>query len=219
MIENKIGKRGTSYGRVSFFCAVYFVSLRHNLKQMLMKKSFLFLAEGFEEVEALSVVDVLRRGNVDVETVSISGEREVAGAHGIPVKADRLLSEVKGTEAVEFLICPGGMPGSKHLAECQELVDWLQRHFDKGGNVAAICAAPALVLSRLKMAGGRKMTCYPGFEGYLPDADTRPEGVVEDGNLITGKGPAFAMRFGLAILKRCVSEKAAEEVAAGMLLE
>lgn len=184
---------------------------------MPMKKSFLFLAEGFEEVEALAVVDVLRRGNVDVETVSVSEGLEVVGAHGIPVKADRLLKDVVGGEA-DFLILPGGLPGAQNLADCRELTGWLQRHFDLGGNVAAICAAPALVLGNLKMDRKYKMTCYPGFESYLPNSDMREDGVVEDGNLITGKGPGFAVCFGLAILKKIVSEEAAKEVAAGMLL-
>lgn len=182
-----------------------------------MKKSFLFLAEGFEEVEALSVVDVLRRGNQEIETVSVSDRREVVGAHGIPVKADCLLKDVEGSEA-DFLIFPGGLPGAQNLADCRELIEWLRRHFEQGGNVAAICAAPALVLSQLKTGRKYGMTCYPGFESHLPDADMREDGVVEDGNLITGKGPAFAVAFGLAILAKCASRSVADEVAAGMLL-
>ena len=115
-----------------------------------MRKSFLFLADGFEEVEALGVVDVLRRGTIEVKTVSISDKKEVTGAHGVPVVADLLLSDVKEEEA-EFLICPGGMPGAKNLGDCTALVQMIQKHFDKGGYVAAICAAPALVLSKIKM--------------------------------------------------------------------
>ena len=107
-----------------------------------MKKSFLFLADGFEEVEALGTVDVLRRGTVEVKTVSISGKKEVTGAHGVPVFADLLIDEVKEEEA-EFLICPGGMPGAKNLGDCPALVQLIQKHGDKGGYVAAICAAPA----------------------------------------------------------------------------
>ena len=111
-----------------------------------MKKSFLFLADGFEEVEALGVVDVLRRGTIEVKTVSISDKKEVTGAHGVPVMADLLLSDVKEEEA-EFLICPGGMPGAKNLGDCTALVQMIQKHFDKSGYVAAICAAPALVIA------------------------------------------------------------------------
>lgn len=183
-----------------------------------MNKSFLFLADGFEEVEALAVVDVLRRGTIDVKTVSISDQREVTGAHGIPVKADLLLKDVEGEEAA-FLICPGGMPGAKHLGDCPALIQWIQKHFDKGGYVAAICAAPAMVLSKVKMNKRYQMTCYPGFEEFLPEADMQPHGVVMDGKLITGRGPAYAFKFGLTILEQLTSKKVAEEVAAGMLLE
>ena len=184
----------------------------------IMKKSFLFLADGFEEVEALGTVDVLRRGTIEVKTVSISDKKEVTGAHGVPVVADFLLSDVKEEDA-EFLICPGGMPGAKNLGDSTALVQWIQKHFDKGGYVAAICAAPALVLSKIKMDGERQMTCYPGFEEYLPDAHMQPQGVVVDGNLITGRGPAYAFKFGLAILEQLTSKKVAEVVAAGMLLD
>ncbi len=171
-----------------------------------MRKSFLFLADGFEEVEALGVVDVLRRGTIEVKTVSISDKKEVTGAHGVPVVADLLLSDVKEEEA-EFLICPGGMPGAKNLGDCTALVQMIQKHFDKGGYVAAICAAPALVLSKIKMNKRYTMTCYPGFEEYLPEAEMQPHGVVVDGNVITGEGPAYAFKFGLAILEQLTSKK------------
>ena len=183
-----------------------------------MKKSFLFLADGFEEVEALGTVDVLRRGTIEVKTVSISDKKEVTGAHGISVVADLLLNDVKEEEA-EFLICPGGMPGAKNLGDCSALVQLIQKHYDKGGYVAAICAAPALVLSKIKMNKRHTMTCYPGFEEYLPGAEMQPHGVVVDGNVITGRGPAYAFKFGLAILEQITSKKVAEEVAAGMLLD
>lgn len=182
-----------------------------------MRKSFLFLADGFEEVEALGVVDVLRRGTIEVKTVSISDKKEVTGAHGVPVMADLLLSDVKEEEA-EFLICPGGMPGAKNLGDCTALVQMIQKHFDKGGYVAAICAAPALVLSQLKAGRKLRMTCYPGFEKYLSEAEVLTDGVVTDGKVITGKGPGFAIPFGLTVLEQMRSAEVAKEVAAGMLL-
>lgn len=182
-----------------------------------MKKSFLFLANGFEEVEALAVVDVLRRGNVEVNTVSITGEREIVGSHGIPVKVDCLLDDICGCDA-EYLICPGGMPGSRNLGDCSKLLNWLQMHFDKGGKIAAICAAPALVLSHLKFDRQYDMTCYPGFESYLPNANMKSEGVVVDGNLVTGRGPAYAFKFALTILEGSSSPQVAEKVATSMLL-
>ena len=111
------------------------------------------------------------------------------------------------------------MPGAKNLGDCTALVQMIQKHFDKGGYVAAICAAPALVLSKIKMNKRYTMTCYPGFEEYLPGAEMQPHGVVVDGNVITGRGPAYAFKFGLAILEQLTSKKVAEEVAAGMLLD
>ena len=102
-----------------------------------MKKSFLFLADGFEEVEALGTVDVLRRGTIEVKTVSISDKKEVTGAHGISVVADLLLNDVKEEEA-EFLICPGGMPGAKNLGDCSALVQLIQEYYDKGGSILLI---------------------------------------------------------------------------------
>ena len=182
-----------------------------------MKKSFLFLAEGFEEVEALAVVDVLRRGNVDVQTVSVTNNRQVTGAHGVTVTADVLLADVKDEEA-ECLICPGGMPGAKNLAETPALIEWLQRQVDGQGLVAAICAAPALVFSRLNIKANCVMTCYPGFEQYMEGVQPTGAMVEQDANFITGKGPGAAFDFALAIVAKLAGEAKADEVKAGMLL-
>ena len=183
-----------------------------------MKKTFLFLAEGFEEVEAVATVDVLRRGGVELQTVAVGGERQVKGAHGVPVIADLALDELVAEEA-ECLIFPGGMPGAQNLADHRALLELMQRHYDAGRCVAAICAAPALVLGRLRPGRRLRVTCYPGFEDSLPaDFEVSTDGVVVDGNVITGKGPGFAVKFGLTILKHLRSEEVAKEVAAGMLL-
>lgn len=183
-----------------------------------MKTTFLFLAEGFEEIEAIATIDVLRRGEVNLKTVSISDRREAMGAHGVTIVTDLLLEEVNEQD-IEYLIFPGGMPGAGNLSENTSLMKMLQQHFDRGGRVAAICAAPALVLGKIKTDRQYKMTCYPGFESYLPHACVMTESVVTDGRMITGKGPAFAVDFGLAILRELVSEEKAREVAAGMLKE
>lgn len=182
-----------------------------------MKKSFLFLADGFEDVEAIAAVDILRRGGVDVRTVSITAGKQVLSAHGVTVTVDLTFDEVEW-ETAEGLIFPGGMPGAQNLGECGILMREMQRHYDKGGVVAAICAAPALVVSQLKTAGRCRVTCYPGFEKYLSDFEVAADGVVVDGNLITGKGPGFAVPFALAILTRLRSANVAQEVSAGMLL-
>ena len=182
-----------------------------------MNVYYLFLAPGFEEIEAIAVVDILRRGGVDVRTVSVGGGNEVTGAHQVTIRADVSLEQIRPEEA-ECLIFPGGMPGAQHLSECEKLVTILQHHYDQERTVAAICAAPALVLSHLKTNRKLRVTCYPGFEKYLPDFEVVADGVVVDGKMITGKGPGFAILFGLAILEQLRSAQVAGEVAAGMLL-
>ncbi len=181
-----------------------------------MKNVFLFLAEGFEELEALATVDVLRRADIDVKMVSITEQKEVKGAHHIAVVADKVLNEVLSEEA-EILIFPGGMPGAKNLAECKPLMDKLKTHFGQNRLVAAICAAPALVLSQLPLKESSRLTCYPGFESYLSKVHVVADGVVVDHTIITAKGPAFACDFGLTIVEHLKGKSVAEEVAAGML--
>ncbi len=182
-----------------------------------MKKTFLFLANGFEELEAIGVADVLLRGGVELRTVSLADGLQVKGAHGIEMTADIAFSQLKEEEA-ECLIFPGGMPGAQNIADHKEVIALLQRHYDKGRHVAAICAAPALVLSQLKAGRQLRMTCYPGFEKYLPDVVVSTDGVVVDGKVITGKGPGFAVQFGMTVLEHIRSAAAAKEVATGMLL-
>lgn len=182
-----------------------------------MKKSYLFLAEGFEEMEALAVVDVLRRGGCDVCTVSVSDKNEVRSSHRVTVVADLKLNEVEAEEA-ECLIFPGGMPGAENLKNCKPLMDLLQQHYNQGGWVAAICAAPAMVLGQLTTDRKLRLTTYPGFEKYLQDAEVVADGVVVDGKVITGKGPGFAVKFGLTVLEQIRSKQTAQEVADGMLL-
>lgn len=182
-----------------------------------MNVSYLFLAPGFEEIEAIAVVDILRRGGVDVRTVSVGGGNEVTGAHQVTIRADVSLEQIR-PEETECLIFPGGMPGAQHLSECEKLMTILQHHYDQERTVAAICAAPALVLSHLKTNRKLRVTCYPGFEKYVPDFEVVADGVAVDGNVITGKGPGFAIQFGVTLLEQLRSSGKAKEVAAGMLL-
>lgn len=179
-------------------------------------KSYLFLADGFEEIEAVATLDVLRRGGVAVESVSIGASKRVQGAHGIAVEADRLLADVLDS-AAQCLIFPGGMPGSKNLAECGALMGWLDRHYAQGGFVAAICAAPAWVFVRLPMP--LQMTCYPGCEAMLPEAVLSTEGVVVDERVVTAQGPGFAAAFGLKLVELLVTKEQAEVVAGGLLVK
>lgn len=182
-----------------------------------MNKTYIFLADGFEDIEALAVVDILRRGGVEVQTVAIADRLDVTSAHGVTVKADTLLKEVLSAKA-ECLVFPGGMPGAEHLGNCKPLMEWMQSHYEAGGYVAAICAAPAMVFSQLNAGHRLKLTSYPGFEQCLPEADVLADGVVIDGRVITGKGPGYAVPFGLGILRELRSAEVADSVAAGMLL-
>lgn len=183
-----------------------------------MKKSYIFLATGFEEVEALATADVLRRGGMDVTLVSIYDTPYVTGAHGITVKADTTFAEADFAGA-DWLIAPGGMPGASNLAAFTPLTDMLVKHYQAGGNVAAICAAPAVVLAPLGIIDGRDATCYPGFEDALKagNANHKAVRVVVDGNVITGNGPSSAIPFAAAIVAQSQGYDVAAQVTQGML--
>lgn len=180
-----------------------------------MKPSYVFLAEGFEEIEALTVVDTLRRAGMDVKTVSITPLTNVRGAHGIEVVADVLLADTDCSGA-EWLICPGGLPGASNLAACEPLCELLKAH--KRG-IAAICAAPAVVLAPLGLVDGRAVTCYPGFEEAcrIGGGSTKNVPVVGENDFITAAGPATALAFSLEIVKQTLGSAIADEVAKGML--
>lgn len=184
-----------------------------------MSNSYVFLADGFEEVEALSVVDILRRGGMKVYTVSINDTTTVTGANGIVVKADCLYTDVRDFNDAEWLICPGGMPGSGNLAAFAPLCSLLKAHAADGGKIAAICAAPALVLAPLGLLKGKNATCYPGMEGPAKEAgaDMTDSSVVVDDNIVTGQGPAAAMTFALTILEEARGEEVAIQIGKGLL--
>lgn len=175
----------------------------------------LFLAEGFEEIEALATLDILRRCGLEVATVSNTQNKTVIGAHNIQVIADYTFGEVS-VEGSHALVLPGGMPGAKNLLENAELRDALLAQNARGALIAAICAAP-MVLGQHGILQGHKATCYPGFENMLVGADVQTALVVEDGNVITGKGPAAAKDFGFAIAARFVDAETVESVRQGML--
>lgn len=181
------------------------------------RKSYLFLAEGFEEIEALTVVDILRRADMQVATVSITDSYEVAGAHNIKVKADMLFTEADFAE-VDWLILPGGMPGAVNLHNFEPLNELLKRQYINGGKVAAICASPAVVLAPLGILDGKSVTCYPGFEEMIHGAKVLDGPVVQDGSVVTANGPAAAMPFALALVAINRGDDYAYELAGGLLL-
>ncbi len=181
-----------------------------------MKTVALFLANGFEEIEALGTVDILRRANINVITTSITDSTEVVGAHNISIVADKVFSELDFS-TVDVIVLPGGMPGAKHLNEHDKLKAKIKEFAEKGNIVGAICAAP-MVLGGLGLLDGKRATCYPSFEKYLIGANTTGEKVVVDQNIITGKGPAFVFDFALQLVETILGETVKNEVRAGLLL-
>lgn len=181
-----------------------------------MNRSFLFLAPGFEEIEALTVVDVMRRAGMDIKTVSIIPDLMVTGAHGVTVKADMLFSETQ-FENIEWLVIPGGLPGSSNLAEYAPLCTLLKEHAAAGGKIAAICAAPAMVLGSLGLLDGRECTGYPGTQASVAKAVWRDAPVIALDTLVTSSGPAAAMRFALAIVANSMGDNIAQQIGSGML--
>lgn len=178
--------------------------------------NYLFLAPGFEEIEAVAPIDVMRRAGMEVTTVSIlPGQPEVAGAHGVPYVAETTIDRLPADLDADWLIFPGGMPGATNLFECKPLMQILGAH---KGNIAAICASPAVILGQSGLLEGKRATCYPGMEGMCAGATMTGEHVTRDGRIITGQGPAWAMAFGLAIVAASLGQQAADQVAAGMLL-
>lgn len=191
-----------------------------------MKSAFIFLADGFEEIEALAPVDILRRGGIEVVTVSLNEDCLSTSSRGIPVLADMsigaFLSEI-ALDSDDVMVFPGGMPGTRNLASCASLMDMMRKHYMIGGTLAAICAAPSLVLASKLPAdilSGRSMTCFAGMEEPIISAGAKyvEEGVVEDGRLITGQGAGFCIEFALSILKHMTDVETAQKVASSMML-
>ena len=179
---------------------------------------YVHLAKGFEEIEALTVVDLLRRAAIDVETVSCDAGREVTGAHGITVEADTLFVSAD-YENAEMIVLPGGMPGTTNLLRHEKLCQKIRGFAaSEDKKVAAICAAP-MILGQLGLLEGKRATIYPGMEEELAGAIVagEEEKVVTDGNIMTSKGPGTAMEFALAIIKWVKGEEAYEEVKNGLI--
>ncbi len=171
------------------------------------------LAAGFEEIEAVTIIDVLRRASIDVVTAAL-GEREVAGSHAIRVTADALLDDVKSAD-YDAVVLPGGMPGSRTLRDDERVLGVLRTFARENKLVAAICAAP-IALEAAGVLSGKRATSYPGNE--LPSARYAEDRVVVDGALITSRGPGTALEFALALVERLKGTEAAEKLRAGMIV-
>lgn len=177
---------------------------------------YVLLAEGFEEIEALTQTDVLRRAGIAVKNVGVTG-MTVTGAHGISVRADIALSEACRDEAADGVILPGGLPGTTNLAADDDVKALIRRMADNGKLVAAICAAPS-VLGEMKLLEGRSATCYPGFEDKLIGAKISRDRVVRDGNFITSRGIGTAMDLALA-LTEYITGTSSEKLSRNMIYE
>lgn len=181
------------------------------------KKAVLFLAEGFEEIEAVTPIDVLRRVGVAVTVAGVGGALR-RGAKGLAVQADVAVADLAGE--FDLMILPGGMPGAKNLAESPEVRALAQTMLAAGKLVAAICAAPALTLAAWGFLNGRRATCYPGMESLFPAGVTfSPERVVCDGNIITSRGPGTALEFSLHLAALLAGDAAAAKTTGDMLVE
>ena len=175
---------------------------------------YAFFADGFEEIEAFTAIDTLRRAGLNVEIVSVTPDEIVVGAHDVSVLCDVNFVNCDFFDA-ELLLLPGGMPGASTLDKHEGLRKLLLDFAEKNKPIAAICAAP-MVLGKLGLLKGRKATCYPSFEQYLEGAECLDEPVVVDGNIITGMGPGAAMDFALAIVEKLVGKEKVDELVEAM---
>ncbi len=179
-------------------------------------KVYIFLADGFEEMEALIPYDVLKRAGFEVELVSVTKELGVISTHGLSVSCDLTISEISQGQAT-LLILPGGMPGASNLAESKDLANMLLKQNEEGKWIAAICAAP-YVLGDLGILKGKQATCFPGYESHLSGAEHVESSVVVSLNVITGNGAGAAVKFAFAIVEQLRGKRVADFLAEKMLL-
>lgn len=176
-----------------------------------MNKICVFFGTGFEEIEALTVVDILRRQKIETEMVSVMGQKEVMGSHGILIPTDALLEELDFSK-VDGIVLPGGLAGTRNLEACEPLMEQVDAFAESGKLICAICAAPS-ILGHRGILKGKRAISYPGFEGQLTGAQVVYEPAVQDGNVITGRGMGCSVAFALKILEYLTDKGTAEEMA------
>ena len=180
-----------------------------------MAKVYEFLATGFEDIEALIPLDIMRRAGVDFKTVSITGDLYVESAHGVSIKADMLIEDADMSDA-DLIMLPGGLPGATNLNAHNGVKKAIIEQNARGKMIGAICAAP-MVLGGIGLLQGRRATCYPGFETYLEGAEYTHELCTVDGNITTGEGPAAALPYAYTLLAALTDRQTADQVAEGMM--
>ena len=194
------------------------IVLNINFRRQTMKKILLLLAEGFEEVEALTTVNYLRRMEIIVDTCSITGEKNVRGAHKITVEADKKLYEIESIESYDGIVIPGGIPGATNLRDSERVIELVQEFNNEKKLIGAICAGP-IVLQRAGIIQGKKITSYLGFEDDLKEGIYKDDLVVQDGNIVTARGPAVAVYFALKLVEYLLGEKKIEALKKDILLD
>ena len=175
-----------------------------------MKKAAIFFATGYEEIEALTVVDLLRRAGIEAVCVSIDNEKQVTGSHKICVAMDAGIDEID-FDSFDILVCPGGMPGTKNLEACKKLTDKLQEFYETGKLIGAICAAPS-IFAHMGILQGKKACIFPGMEAELIGADVVYDKVVKTDNVITSRGMGTAIAFGLEIVANLLDRDTADQL-------
>lgn len=177
---------------------------------MNVKQAVVIFADGYEEVEALCVVDLLRRAGVKVSMLALNGEREVTGSHGITFVMDGAFDEIKADE-IDAIVLPGGLPGTTNLRNSEELKNFVLKMDEQQKIVSAICAAPT-VLNDAGICKGKRVTSYPSFKEEFTESEYLLEAVVEDGNMVTSRGVGTALDFALVLIKKMISDEKAREI-------
>ena len=177
-----------------------------------MKKVCVLLADGFEEIEALTVSDIMRRANLTCDLVSIR-EKQVESSHGVVVQADKFFDE---DMEYDLVVIPGGVPGAPNLRDDERVIKFVKKQNKEGKLIGAICAGP-IVLGKAEIIEGKNITSYPGYEDELPNCEYLEDAVVVDGNIITSRGPATAMAFSYKLLEKLGYENKVEAISSGML--
>lgn len=176
-----------------------------------MKKAAIFFGTGYEEIEALTVVDLLRRAGIEAVCVSVDNEKCVTGSHKICVEMDAGIDEID-FDSFDILVCPGGMPGTTNLEACKKLTDNLRAFYEAGKLIGAICAAPS-IFGHMGILKGKKACIYPGMEAELEGAEVVYDKVIKADNVITSRGMGTAIAFGLEIIANLHDRKSADELA------
>lgn len=186
---------------------------------MSAKQSYIFLAPGVEEIEAMATIDALRRAEIPVVAVAVDTTLQIKGATGQTIVADSLISDVNVDDA-DWLIVPGGVPGAPNLHASAKVSEMLLEHYDKGGRIASICAGPAVVLAPLGILKGKKATCYPGLGESIDSngGEYVKEKVVVAPGLITSEGPGTTLPFAIEIIRQTKGDKVADDTAASMIV-